>query len=236
IQVIDEAERKGGNILIPAFAVGRTQELLFQLGKLYHRGGLRNWVVCLDTPMGKAVTDTYSRFLADLDPQDTRYLKKEHAASLTEYLPNLVISESVDDSIAINRIKQGVIIIAGSGMCTGGRIRHHFKHRLWSADNHVVLVGYQAQGTLGRMLVDGIKSVKLFGQTIAVKAKIHTIGGFSAHAGLDELLVWSKAFACCPRFFLVHGEEKSLENLQHCLGKQLSIKATIPSLGDRYVF
>lgn len=236
VQVIEAAEKSGGNIMIPAFAVGRTQELLFQLGKLYHQGLLKKWVVCLDTPMGKAVTDTYTRFMRDLDPADTAFLKQQNAKNLADFLPNLIISESVEDSIAINRIKQGAIIIAGSGMCTGGRIRHHFKHRLWSANNHVVLVGYQAQGTLGRLLVDGVKTVQLFGQRIAVKARIHTIGGFSAHAGQGELLEWAGAFACCPRFFLVHGEEKSLEALQIALREQRGIEATIPDKGESFSF
>jgi len=226
-EILLEAEKNGGNILIPSFAVGRTQELLFHLGNLYHAGKLKNWHVFLDSPMGKAVTEIYSHCLKHLDQKDVAIIQK--AGSLENFLPNLTITESVEDSMRINQMTQGAIIIAGSGMCTGGRIRHHFKHRLWYQNTHVVIIGYQARGTLGRLLVDGVKRIKLFNQMIAVKAKIHTLGGFSAHAGQSDLLKWASAFKGKPRFFLVHGETHSMEKLSSELWEKHHISAEIPA-------
>lgn len=232
--VLLEAEKNGGNILIPSFAVGRTQELLFHLGNLYHAGKLKNWHVFLDSPMGHAVTDIYSHCLKHLDPKDVALIQQANHHSLQSdrlenFLPNLSITESVQDSMRINQMTQGAIIIAGSGMCTGGRIRHHFKHRLWYRNTHVVIIGYQARGTLGRLLVDGIKRIKLFGQTIAVKAKVHTLGGFSAHAGQSDLLNWAAAFTNKPRFFLIHGEAESMQKLATVLWETHQISAEIPA-------
>lgn len=226
-EILQEAERSGGNILIPSFAVGRTQELLFHLGNLYHAGKLRNWHVFLDSPMGQAVTEIYSHCLKHLDKKDIAVIEK--SGSLENFLPNLTITASVEDSMRINQMTQGAIIIAGSGMCTGGRIRHHLKHRLWYQNTHVVIIGYQARGTLGRLLVDGVKRIKLFGQTIAVKAMIHTLGGFSAHAGQSDLLKWASAFKGKPRFFLIHGETNSMEKLASSLWENHRISAEIPA-------
>ena len=143
----------------------------------------------------------------------------------------LKLSESIEDSMAINRVTHGAIIIAGSGMCNGGRIVHHLKHNLWKSSNHLIFVGFQAQGTLGRRLVDGERRVKLFGQEIMVKAKVHTIGGFSAHAGQSELLDWAQAIDGQPQFYLVHGEPEAQAVLQQELAR-LGIVAKIPAKGD----
>ena len=135
--------------------------------------------------------------------------------------------------MALNRIVDGAIIIAGSGMCTGGRILHHFKHNLWRKKTHVVIVGYQAVGTLGRVLVDGATMVKIFGEDIAVNASIHTLGGFSAHAGQDQLLDWVRHFAPRrPRLCLVHGEPDAMRTLRQRLKRELDWDADIPELGD----
>ena len=179
--------------------------------------------------MGKAVTDVYSLYLQDLDNEDVAQIRAKHGDSLASFLPNLTISESVEESMAINNIKKGAIIIAGSGMCTGGRIRHHFKHRLWLVNTHIVFVGFQANGTLGRILVDGLKHVKMFGQQIIIKAQIHTLGGFSAHAGQKDLLNWAAHFSNHPRFYLVHGETKTIEILCDALATEHHIKAEIPA-------
>ncbi len=229
-EILQQVQAEHGNILIPAFAVGRTQELIFQLGKLYHQGKLQNWVVFLDSPMGSAVTDVYSHSLSRLDQDDIALLKKYKSKSLTDFLPCLSITESVEDSMAINRVKSGAIIIAGSGMCTGGRIRHHFKHRLWHSNTHVVFTGYQAKGTLGRILIHRPRTVKLQGQTIAVKAQIHTLGGFSAHADQHQLLEWAQQFSNKPAFYLVHGEDVALTALQEELAS-LGIPADIAETG-----
>ncbi len=234
-QILQQVQQERGNILIPAFAVGRTQELIFLLGKLYHQGKLQNWLVFLDSPMGSAVTEVYSHSLHRLDPQDTALLKKYKSRSLADFLPCLSITESVEDSMAINRIKSGAIIIAGSGMCTGGRIRHHFKHRLWHNNTHIVFTGYQAQGTLGRILINKPRTVKLFGQTIAVKAQIHTLGGFSAHADQSQLLEWADQFSNKPPFYLVHGEDQALDALQQALASR-KLRATIAEPGTTISF
>lgn len=232
--ILQQAQRERGNILIPSFAVGRTQELIFQLGKLYHHGKLKNWAVFLDSPMGSAVTDIYSHSLHRLDPDDVALLKQYKSRSLTDFLPCLSVTASVEDSMAINRITSGAIIIAGSGMCTGGRIRHHFKHRLWHNNTHVIFTGFQARGTLGRILVNRPRTVKLFGQTIAVKAQIHTLGGFSAHADQRQLLDWATQFRNRPPFVLVHGEDEALDTLQNELARH-GIHSSIAQPGNSMV-
>lgn len=231
-EILKEAAENGGNLLIPAFAVGRTQELLFQLGILYHQGKLHGWQVFLDSPMGGAVTEVYDRMRHDWHAKDRELMQKFSSRSLKEFLPSLTITASVEESMLINKVKSGAIIIAGSGMCTGGRIRHHFKHRLWQKNTHVLFVGYQAQGTLGRILVNGVKKLKLFGQELLVRAQIHTLGGFSAHAGQSQLLDWAAAFETDPRFFLVHGEPEALKALAEVLWREHQIEATVAVRGS----
>ncbi len=230
--VIRSAAEEDGNVLIPAFAVGRTQEILFHLGQLYQEGLLADWQVFLDSPMGHAVTEVYVRSAHQLNPEDVATITNNGHGSTRDFLPNLTITESVDDSMAINKVKRGAIIIAGSGMCTGGRIRHHLKHRLWEPRNHLVFAGFQARGTLGRILIDGSKKVKLFGQWVAVKAQIHTIGGFSAHAGQRDLLQWASAIGGEPRFYLVHGEEEGMAQLAEALWRRHGIAADLPEHGQ----
>lgn len=229
--ILAEAAADRGTVLLPAFAVGRTQELLFQLGVLYHQGKLKGWQVFLDSPMGGAVTDVYDAMRHDWHPADRARMQAYQSKTLREFLPCLTITSSMEESMSINRIRSGAIIIAGSGMCTGGRIRHHFKHRLWQDNTHLLFVGYQAQGTLGRILVNGVKKVKLFGQEIMVRAKVHTLGGFSAHAGQSELLAWAVAFKNQPRFYLVHGEPRALEALAQALWQAHQIEAIVATRG-----
>jgi metallo-beta-lactamase family protein len=150
-----------------------------------------------------------------------------------KWLPGLTYTQSPEESMALNRISDGAIIIAGSGMCTGGRILHHLKHNLWHKKNHVVIVGYQAIGTLGRALVDGVPMVKIFGDEIAVKAQVHTLGGFSAHAGQDQLIDWASHFRSPrPRMFLVHGELDAMQSLQQRFVREYQWDAYIPSMGE----
>ncbi|MEJ2761321.1 MAG: MBL fold metallo-hydrolase [Gammaproteobacteria bacterium] len=234
--VLEDAAAGGGNILIPSFAVGRAQELLFQLGKLYHQGRLEGWTVFLDSPMASAVTGLYNHYRNILDPADVALMERNGSCDLTHFLPVLNITDDVESSRAINTVEHGAIIIAGSGMCTGGRIRHHFKHRLWKSSTHVLIVGYQANGTLGRLLVDGVDRIKLFGQNIAVKAHIHTLGGFSAHAGQGELLAWAGAFETSPAFYLVHGEPAAMETLKSKMRDEQGIDADMPEQGESIEF
>ncbi|HSO99943.1 MAG TPA: MBL fold metallo-hydrolase [Thioalkalivibrio sp.] len=235
-QILEQAHKDGGNVLIPAFAVGRTQEVLYHLSMLYQAGRLRHQKVFLDSPMAIEVTELYARRRKTLNPEDLSRLEQNGHGQLSEALPPLQFSRSVEDSMAINRIQGGAIIIAGAGMCNGGRIRHHFKYNLWRQDAHVIIVGFQAAGTLGRRLVDGVQKVKLLGSEVAVKASIHTLGGFSAHAGQTQLLDWAAAFRGQPAFHLVHGEPEAQQALAKALKQRLGIEANIPGPGDQIDF
>ena len=223
--ILEEAGREGGNVLIPAFAVGRTQEVLYHLSVLHAAGRLPQEKVFLDSPMAIEVTQLYDRRRDLLDSEDLDDMGGESGGVLERALPQLRFSRDVEDSRAINRVEGGAIIIAGSGMCTGGRIRHHFKYNLGQRRNQVVIVGFQARGTLGRILVDGVRRVKLFGEQIAVKAQIHTLGGFSAHAGQSQLLDWASSFRGRPDFYLVHGEPEASDALAEALAAGPGIQA-----------
>lgn len=231
-RVLEEAHEAGGNVLIPAFAVGRTQEILYHLSVLYHEGRLRQQMVFLDSPMAIKVTELYHRARKSLDPEDLKVLNVAASGDTSQYLPILRMTRTVEESMAINRIHGGAIIIAGAGMCTGGRIIHHFRYNLEKPDTRLVIVGFQAAGTVGRQIVDGAARIRVMGRDLAVKAKVHTIGGFSAHAGQTQLLGWAGAFRNRPRFYLVHGEPGAQQALQVALARS-DIEAEIPAYGDR---
>jgi len=235
-QILHDTWQRGGSVMIPAFAVGRTQDILFQLGCLHHEGELDNWQVFLDSPMAIAVTRVYDRWLQALDPEEVRQLSEAHKKSLEGFLPTLNLAQTPDDSMAINRIKGGAIIIAGSGMCTGGRIRHHFKQRIWDDRNTVVFTGFQARGTLGRILVDGAERIRMWGEEYVVKAAIETVGGLSAHAGQRELVEWVGGFSPAPRTVLVHGEPKAQDAMAERLWQEYQLDVEIPARGDSIVF
>src|SRR5690606_792304 len=216
-EILQQAHRDGGNVLIPSFAVGRTQDLIYYLGQFYQQGRLPQQAVFLDSPMAIRANAIYSRHHEYFDPEQHAMLEKSGIKRIEDWLPILRCTPTPDESMAINRIKSGAIIIAGSGMCTGGRIVHHFKHNLWREECHLVFPGFQAKGTLGRSIVDGIDTVKVLHQRIAVKAKVHTLGGFSAHAGQSQLVDWVKNFEHRPELYLVHGEFEKMQILQQRL-------------------
>jgi metallo-beta-lactamase family protein len=234
--ILQETWKRGGSVMIPAFAVGRTQDLLFHLGCLYQQGELDNWEVFLDSPMAIAVTRVYDRWLDLLDGDEVRHLSDAHKSSLETFLPTLNLAIDTEQSMAINRIKGGAIIIAGSGMCTGGRIRHHFKQRIWDDRNTIIFTGFQAQGTLGRILVDGARRVKLFSEEYVVKASIETLGGLSAHAGQQGLVDWMGNFKPQPRAVLVHGESRAQDALRDRLWKEQGLAVEIPARGQSIVY
>ncbi|MFP4560478.1 MAG: MBL fold metallo-hydrolase RNA specificity domain-containing protein [Thiohalorhabdus sp.] len=209
--ILQEARAEAGNILIPAFAVGRTQELLYAFGKHYREWGLDDWSVFLDSPMAIETTRVYTKHQEVYDREATQRSQRNGGNPFA--LPNLQMTRTPKQSMGINRIRSGAIIIAGSGMCTGGRIKHHLKHNLWRDAAHLVFVGYQARGTLGRRLVDGAREVELWGEPVKVGARVHTVGGFSAHADSDGLRRWYAAFSGSPAVVLVHGEEAPMETL-----------------------
>ena len=228
--IISEARRGQGNILIPAFAVGRTQELLWAFNQHFNDWKMDRWAIFLDSPLAIEATEIYSRH-RELYDSETRAMKRRNGSTFA--LPNLRHTRTSLQSMAINRIRSGAIIIAGSGMCTGGRIKHHLKHNLWRENCHVIIVGFQAAGTLGRRLVEGAEHVQLWGETIRVAARIHTVGGFSAHADRDGLTAWYKQFENRPRLALVHGEPEAGLALQQHLRDELQARVAIPEEGAR---
>jgi len=225
-EVFEQASRHKGNVIIPAFAVGRTQDLLYLLSEHYGPWKLDGWRVFLDSPMAIHATDVYAQFR-------TLYgAKLFRDRSAAPQLENFVATRTAEESMAVNHIDSGAVIIAGSGMCTGGRILHHLKHNLWRSQCHVVIVGYQAMGTLGRRLVDGADYVRLWGQTIRVNAKIHTIGGLSAHADQGGLLDWYAGFENRPPVCLVHGEPRAQQVLAARLRQDHGAEVMLPGLGE----
>ena len=219
---------RGGTVLVPSFALERTQEVLYVLYKLWVRDEIpRSVRIVLDSPLGSAVTRVFSRYPDWFDKEGREvFARPENPFRF----PALSVTRSAEDSKRLNHVDGGYIIIAGSGMCTGGRIVHHLKHRLWRREDGVVFVGYQARGTLGRAIVDGARRVHVMGEEVAVKAGIWTINGFSAHADRGELLRWITA-AQAGKVVLVHGEEHALESLARDLFAS-GIEAAIPSPGD----
>jgi metallo-beta-lactamase family protein len=226
-EVFDKARAAGGNILIPSFAVGRTQDLLYLLSKHSDEWRLQDWHVFLDSPMAIQATETYSRHR---QLYDAEFLEP---GSFQPKIPNFHMTRTTEESIFINRVRSGAIIIAGSGMCTGGRIRHHLKNNICRLENHVVIVGYQAYGTLGRQLVDGAETVSLWGDTYRVRASIHTIGGLSAHGDQADLIDWYGAFENKPPVYLVHGEPKAQKALAAEVVKRHNNSVSIAKYGQR---
>jgi metallo-beta-lactamase family protein len=208
--ILASARNSGGNVLIPAFAVGRTQEILFWMARHFDDWHLGEWQIFLDSPMATKVTELYKRH-SDLFGDSARSGVADGANPFR--MPNLRLITDVQDSMALNRRAGGCIIIAGSGMCNGGRIRHHLRHNLWRENCNIIFPGYQAQGTLGRELVDGAAFVNVFGERIRVRAQRHTIGGLSAHADQGGLAAWYGHFRSRPPVVLVHGEDRAREGL-----------------------
>ncbi|RLK51253.1 metallo-beta-lactamase family protein [Alkalispirillum mobile] len=228
-EIISSAKAERGNILVPAFAVGRTQELLYVLGRNFDAWELSDWSIFLDSPMAIEATKVYARHRGLYDDEAREQLPDRKNPF---ELPNLTLSRTTEDSMAINRIQSGALVIAGSGMCNGGRIRHHFKHNLWRSSCHVIIVGFQAAGTPGRALVDGARELKLWGETVRVGAQIHTVGGLSAHADQRELLAWYEGFRDHPPVALVHGEEGAMDALAEELHRRYNTSVRTPSEGQ----
>lgn len=227
-EIISSARAGRGNILIPAFAIGRSQEVLYQLGKHYDAWGLDRFQVFLDSPMAIEATRVYWNYEHLYDEEATRLRRENGGMPL---LPNLRQSRVTEDSIAINRVRSGAIIIAGSGMCNGGRIVHHLKHNLPHHNNHVIIVGYQAQGSLGRRLVDGDEAVRIHGEHVSVKAQIHTVGGLSAHGDQDDLARWYECMENRPPVYLVHGENDARRAFGKYLAERTGAEVHVPEPG-----
>jgi metallo-beta-lactamase family protein len=222
----DTLEVRGGNVIVPAFAVGRTQDLLFLLADLHRKGRLPEMDIYVDSPMAMSATEITLRH---------RNLMDEETHTVMQWLeksggrPRVSFVQDVEESIALNEVKRGAIIISASGMCEAGRIKHHLRHNLSRPECSILITGFQAQGTLGRRLVDGAKTVKLFGEEIPVRASIHTLGGLSAHADQEGLLEWLGHFRAAPRqSFLVHGEAAIAASFAEAIRLRLGWEVTIP--------
>ncbi len=210
-EAIHDTFLRGGNVVIPSFALERAQDLLYVLREFHEQGELPHGTrVFLDSPLAIEATRIFRAHPECFD-DEARALLKQHRDLFT--FPGLQFTRSVEASRQINHIKSGAIIIAGSGMCTGGRVKHHLKHNLWRPESSVVFVGFQAKGTLGRHIVEGQSPVTIYGEEIVVRAKIYTINGFSAHAGRAELLNWAQRFHAGTQITLVHGEPEAMEHL-----------------------
>lgn len=229
-EVFRVCHQSKGNVLIPAFAVGRTQEMLYAFVKNYQAWDMGQWNIFLDSPLAIEATEIYARH-QDLFDRESLRLDKENGTLFD--LPNLRFTKTTLQSMAVNRISSGAVVIAGSGMCTGGRITHHLKHNLWRKNCHVIIVGFQAYGTPGRALVDGAEEITLWGESIRVAATVHTIGGFSAHADSDGLVNWYRHIENSPPVVLVHGEAMSMTGLQDRLQVECQARVMIPDEGGR---
>jgi len=226
---INKTLSRGGNVLIPSFALERSQEILYYLREGVEQNRIpENLQVFLDSPMAISATEIFRRHPECYDAEAMQVLR---SGDDPFSFPGLHFTRESAQSMAINNVKGGAVIIAGSGMCTGGRIRHHLKHNLWRDESSIVFVGYAARGTLARRIIDGEETVRIFGDEIAVNAEIYTIGGFSAHADQKELLDWYRKTGSPAKTFLVHGEEETM----HIFGNLLKNTTVIlPELHQEF--
>ena len=233
--VIDETVARGGNVVIPSFAVGRTQEVIYELNKKYdvyghHMSTLQRTPVYVDSPLAVSATQVFRENTDCFDAEARAYI--ENGDNPLDF-PNLRFTASLEESKAINADRSPKIILSASGMCDAGRIKHHLKHNLWRAESTIVFVGYQAQGTLGRALLDGAKRVRLFGEQIQVNARIEMLEGFSGHADQAGLLDWVAAMKKKPsRILLSHGEPEAMGTLAALIRQRLGVPAEMPEIGQ----
>jgi metallo-beta-lactamase family protein len=225
--VVKETFKRGGNVLLPSFAVGRTQDVLYILNRLVREKRLSDINVYVDSPLADKATKIYMSHPEFFDAETLNTFTFRSSAGM-----RIHFTASIEESQKINRIKSGSIIIAGSGMCEGGRIRHHFKHNIWRRECSIIFTGFQVPGTLGRYIVDGAKRAYILGEEMAIRAKVHTIGGFSAHADQGELLEWLGAFTNNPRVFIVHGDEPVALEFERVVREKLGLATHVPHPGE----
>ena len=232
-EVINSTKQAGGNLVVPSFALERSQELLYYINELLIENAIPHLMVFLDSPMAASITKVFQRHRELYDEQMKELLQRNVSPFA---FPGLKMIETSDESKAINHIKGTVIIIAGSGMCTGGRIKHHLVNNITKRQNTIMFVGYQAVGTLGRQIVDGQKKVRILGQDCPVKARIVRVNGFSAHADKQELLEWLSALKKPPRkVFVVHGESESASHFADFIGRNTGWQVAVPAYKDEVV-
>jgi metallo-beta-lactamase family protein len=228
--LVKAAAEAKGKILIPTFAVGRAQLLIYLLAIMFREKQVSGFPVFLDSPMAIEATQIYMKHL-ELFDEEFHALRRERP--LVEDLESLKPTPTAQDSMSINDVPGPCVVLAGAGMCNAGRILHHLKQNLWRPETVVLIVGYQAHGSLGRMLVEGVDRVKIFGERIAVKAKVHALGGFSAHAGQTDLLRWFEPLAeNRPRVILTHGEDKGRNGLCAAIKSKHGLDCDLPGYGE----
>ncbi|MBU0720341.1 MBL fold metallo-hydrolase [bacterium] len=227
-QSVIETLQRDGNVLIPSFALERTQEVLWLLHEMYEDNELPQCRVFLDSPLAIKATKLYTKYPIHLS-EEVEYKTSDEESPFS--FPALETTPTRDQSLMINKVKQRAIIIAGSGMCNGGRIMHHLKHRLWNPNNTVVFVGFQVNGTLGRRIVDGDNFVKIYGEDIIVKAQVKTINGFSAHGDQNDLMEWMRSFKNMKKIYLIHGEAEKMELFANAIKTSLKHDVSIVEHG-----
>lgn len=238
LDIVNETIEKNGNVIIPSFAVGRTQEIIYELHKHRDKYGeklnrLMDIPVFIDSPLAISATEIFRRNLDCYDEEARKYI--ESGDNPLDF-PGLQFTKSPDESKALNERTDSAIIISASGMCEAGRIKHHLKHNLWRKECTILFVGYQAIGTLGRNLVDGKRKVKLFGEDITVNARVEMIDGFSGHADRDGLMGWISKMKKKPgKIFIVHGEEETMNEFSGLIEKTFNIDTIIPDKGGAYI-
>jgi metallo-beta-lactamase family protein len=228
-QILDEAKRSGGNVVIPAFAVGRTQEIIYYLREIMDRDRL-DMHIYVDSPLASGATDIYRRHREAFDEEAWKLVGEP--GGIFDF-PNLHYTASADESRALNE-KRGIVIISASGMADAGRIRHHLKHNLWRPEAHVVIVGFQARNTLGRRLLDGAQEVRIFGDEIAVKAHVHELTGLSAHADQSQLLEWASHSKPPRHTFVIHGEPQAAAVFADLLEEKLHFNVDVPNRNETF--
>lgn len=230
VRIVKQTVEKRGKILVPTFAVGRAQLLTSLLAWMFRKKKVRPFPIFLDSPMAIEATNIYMRHRELFDADMTRFVSEK---PLRADLKSMTMSVTAEDSMKINDQSGPCLIMAGAGMCNAGRILHHLKQNLWQPDTHVLIVGYQSRESLGRRLVEGEKLVSIHGEKVAVKAKVHTLGGFSAHAGQSDLLTWFSALAPNkPRVVLTHGEDGPREALAAKIQQRFKLRSTLPGMGE----
>jgi metallo-beta-lactamase family protein len=229
-RIVKQAHASGGKMLVPTFAVGRAQQIIYHLADMFHDKRIPAFPVYLDSPMALAAFDVYRNHQEMLDDEyHTLQRKGVFPLSASYFIP----SATAESSKKLNEVKGPCMILAGAGMCNGGRILHHLSHNLGNANTHVLIVGYQSQGSLGRQLVDRVPRITIFGESRKVLAQVHTLNGFSAHAGQTDLLKWFSTLAPAkPKVMLTHGEEGPRTELSKLIRKKYKLNALLPKIGD----
>ncbi|MDD3656830.1 MAG: MBL fold metallo-hydrolase [Atribacterota bacterium] len=239
IPIMIETSKRGGNVVIPSFAIQRAQDIIYELNKYYDQiiavkdDSFLDIPVYIDSPLTISATEIFIRNPDCFDAETLALIKKGHNPL---DFHNLHFTRTTQESKELNASPESKLIISASGMCTAGRIKHHLKHNLWRKESSIVFVGYQAEGTLGRRIQDGTKKVRIFGEEISVNAEIHVLEGFSGHADQEEIIQWLRNFKKRPKkVFLIHGEQDSLDTISDLIQRELKMDTIIPQIGDDFL-